>query len=295
MKRLGKWILQVIISLIGILIISGLPMFIMGLQEKKILFAETVDNVFQSFSHLWTLNYTYVVPDFWGRPAKEYAFFPKIWGYIHYSWEILFLALIAAVFFAIAGTFLTMLFKEKTRQRIKMTFYFLEVFPDILVIMLAQLAVVFIFKQTGVLISKVAVIQEEKIYWLPIFCLMILPMIQLYRLSMLTFEAEERQMYKEFARSLGFGRLFILFFHLFQNAIISVFFQSKKTMWFMLSNLFVLEYFFNMPGIMNFLATNLTTEIFLLTVLSFFIPVFIIYSIGEWYFLRRVNKGGMDA
>nr|WP_269148255.1 ABC transporter permease subunit [Planococcus antarcticus] len=119
--------------------------------------------------------------------------------------------------------------------------------------------------------------------------MMILPMIQLYRLCMLTFQEEERQMYVELARSLGFSKVYIILVHLFRNAIVSVFFQSKKTMWFMLSNLFVLELMFNLPGIMLFLRDNLSPTIFLLTVLSFFLPMFIFYSLGEWLFLRRLR------
>ena len=138
---------------------------------------------------------------------------------------------------------------------------------------------------------KIAVTGGEKIYLLPVVCLMILPMVQLYRLSMLTFEAEERKMYTELARSLGFGKLIILLIHMFRNAIISIFFQSKKTMWFMLSNLFILERMFNMPGIMFYLSANITGELFFITVCSFFFPVFLLYSFGEWYFLRHVNKG----
>ncbi|WP_330962190.1 ABC transporter permease subunit [Planococcus antarcticus] len=124
---------------------------------------------------------------------------------------------------------------------------------------------------------------------MPILCLMILPMIQLYRLCMLTFQEEERQMYVELARSLGFSKVYIILVHLFRNAIVSVFFQSKKTMWFMLSNLFVLELMFNLSGIMLFLRDNLSPTIFLLTVLSFFLPMFIFYSLGEWLFLRRLR------
>ncbi|ANU12174.1 peptide ABC transporter permease [Planococcus antarcticus DSM 14505] len=96
-------------------------------------------------------------------------------------------------------------------------------------------------------------------------------------------------MYVELARSLGFSKVYIILVHLFRNAIVSVFFQSKKTMWFMLSNLFVLELMFNLPGIMLFLRDNLSPTIFLLTVLSFFLPMFIFYSLGEWLFLRRLR------
>lgn len=294
MKSLGKWLMQLIISILAIFVMSGLPTIIAGLQQKQWLFKEAYESVIQAVKNLFPLKeYVFKFDQGWAG-IKEYTYENTLSNYVEYSLQILVLSLAAAIILAIVGTFVTMLFKDKTRQRIKMTFYFLESMPDVLVIVLAQLAVITIFKQTGVLLSKIAVIQDERIYWLPVLCLMILPMIQLYRLSMLTFEAEERKLYVEFARSLGFGKLVILFFHIFRNAIVSVFFQSKKTMWFMLSNLFILELMFNMPGIMNFLASHINTEVFLLTVFVFFVPVFILYSVGEWYFLRRVNKGGVS-
>lgn len=290
MKGFFKWIIQLIVALVSILLISGAPQLISGFQKGEFLWKEYIETL--QFHVLSLLNFKELsVEHFIGREVRQVLVFPQLFENISYSLQLLFLALIAAIIFALVGTFITMLMKETARSRVKLVFYFLESFPDILIILLAQLVVVVIFEQTGVLVSKIAVI-DERIYWLPVLCLMLLPMIQLYRLSMLTFEAEERQMYVELARSLGFGKLFILFLHIFRNAIISVFFQSKKTMWFMLSNLFILELMFHIPGIMYYMYEHLSGILFLVTVLSFFLPVFLLYSLGEWYFMRRTNRGG---
>ncbi|TQR19101.1 ABC transporter permease subunit [Psychrobacillus vulpis] len=277
MKGFSKWLLQLVVGFIGILLISGLPILIMGFQQGEFRWKEYGE-------HLVIL---FPLSDF-----LDANYGPHIGQYIIYSLEILFLALIVATGLAILFTILTMLCKERTRQRIKTVFFFLESLPDILIILLVQLTVIMIHKNTGIFVSKIAVTGGEKLYFLPVFCLMILPMIQLYRLSMLTFEAEERKMYVELAKSLGFKKLIILLVHIFRNAIISIFFQSKKTMWFMLSNLFILELMFNMPGIMLHLRDNISGEVFLITVCSFFLPVFLLYSFGEWYFVRRLNRGG---
>lgn len=277
MKKLSKWLLQLTVAFIGILLISGLPILITGIQQGE----------------FWGKEYSqHILVLFPISNFMEQYYGPHIGEYITYSLEILFLALVVAIFLALLFTILTMLFKERTRQRIKTIFFFLESFPDILVILLVQLTVIIIHKNTGIFLSKIAATGGEKIYMLPVFCLMILPMVQLYRLSMLTFEAEERKMYVELSKSLGFSKLIILILHIFRNAIVSIFFQSKKTMWFMLSNLFILERMFNMPGIMFHLSQNMSGELFLITVCSFFLPVFILYSFGEWYFLRRLNRGG---
>ncbi|MER2172773.1 peptide/nickel transport system permease protein [Paenisporosarcina quisquiliarum] len=276
MKRFIQWMLRLAVAFIGILLISGLPILINGFQKGELWWREYGEHLLVIFP----LN----------RFLDTY-YSSYIGEYILYSLEILFLALLAAVIFALSFTIITMLFKERSRQRIKTLFFFLESLPDILVILLIQLLVIFVHRHTGVFMS-IASTGGEKIYLLPVFCLMILPMVQLYRLSMLTFEAEERKLYVELARSLGFNKVIILLIHIFRNAIISIFFQSKKTMWFMLSNLFILERMFNMPGIMFHLSEHMSGELFLITVCSFFIPVFIIYSFFEWYFLRRTSRGG---
>lgn len=290
MKGFFKWVIQLIVALVSILLISGAPQLITGFQKGEFLWKEYIETL--QFHVLSLMNFRELSVDhFIGREVRQVLVFPQLFENISYSLQLLFLALVAAIIFALVGTFITMLMNEKARSRVKLVFYFLESFPDILIILLAQLVVVVIFEQTGILVSKIAVI-DERIYWLPVLCLMLLPMIQLYRLSMLTFEAEERQMYVELARSLGFGKLFILFLHILRNAIISVFFQSKKTMWFMLSNLFILELMFHIPGIMYYMYEHLSGILFLVTVLSFFLPVFLLYSLGEWYFRRRMSRGG---
>lgn len=276
MKRFMKWVLQLVVAFIGILLISGLPILINGFQKGEFWWREYGEHLLVLF------------------PLKHFLdtyYSSNIGEYILYSLEVLFLALFVAVVFALSFTVITMLFKERARQRIKTIFFFLESLPDILVILLIQLLVIIVHRHTGVFM-RIASTGGEKIYLLPVFCLMILPMVQLYRLSMLTFEAEERKLYVELARSLGFNKVIILFIHIFRNAIISIFFQSKKTMWFMLSNLFILERMFNMPGIMFHLSEHLSGELFLITVCSFFIPVFIVYNFFEWYFLRRTSRGG---
>lgn len=281
-----KVMVKFILSIIGILLVSGLPVLMAGLMAGELRITEYVQSIKDVLESLWPLQEISVANY---RIEREVPVFPQIFDYISYSLEILFLALSAAVLLAIFFTILTMLLPERIRGRIKVTLYFLESLPDLLIIMLAQVIVIFIFDRSGVLISKIAVVNGERIYWLPILCLMVLPMIQLYRLCMLTFQEEERQMYVELARSLGFSRVYIILVHMFRNAIVSVFFQSKKTMWFMLSNLFVLELMFNLPGIMLFLRDNLGPTVFLLTVFSFFLPMFLFYSLGEWLFVHRLR------
>lgn len=285
-----KFITKFIFSLAGILLVSGFPVLIRGLLEGELRLREYAATLEGMLREIWPLKEFSVLNM---RTQRETLLFPTIADYISYSLQLLLLAFAVAVIAALGATVLTLLLSEKNRERVKMALYFLESIPDLLIIMLAQWGVILIYQQTDILISKIAVVGGERIYWLPVLCLAILPTIQLYRLCILTFQEEERQMYVELAQSLGFSKLFIIFIHMFRNAIISVFFQSKKTIWFMLSNLFVLELMFNIPGIMLFMKDNITPEVFLVTILGFFLPIFVMNSLGEWYFLRRFKGKGV--
>ncbi|WP_230321292.1 ABC transporter permease subunit [Planococcus salinarum] len=284
-----KLILKFFIAIAGIILASSLPVLISGWLKGEWKWGVYFESIRTTLEELWPIN---EIAFFNYRAQQPMPLFPNIYEYIIYSLEILFIALLVAVFVSLLLTVITMLLSEKARERVKMALYFLESVPDLLIIMLAQLTVVLFFKQTGILISKIAAVGDDRIYWLPVLCLAILPTIQLYRLAMLTFQEEERQMYVDLARALGFSKVYIVLVHMFRNAIISVFFQSKKTMWFMLSNLFVLELMFNLPGIMLFLRDNMYPSAFLVTVFSFFLPMFVLYSFGEWYFVRRLRGKG---
>lgn len=285
-----KFITKFIFSLIGIFLVSGFPVLIRGLVEGELRLKEYATTLESVLREIWPLK-EFAVLNL--RTQRETLLFPTISDYITYSLQLLMLAFAVAVIAALGATVLTLLLSEKNRERVKLALYFLESIPDLLIIMLAQWGVILIYQQTDVLISKIAVVGGDRIYWLPVLCLAILPTIQLYRLCILTFQEEERQMYVELAQSLGFSKIFIIFIHMFRNAIISVFFQSKKTIWFMLSNLFVLELMFNIPGIMLFMKDNITPEVFLVTILGFFLPIFGMNSLGEWYFLRRYKGKGV--
>lgn len=282
-----KGLLNILLAIAGIILAASLPTLIAGWLLGEWRWQEYVESIRSKVVGLWPVG---DITFFHYRAGQEIALFPNVFAYIAYSLEILFIALIAAVAVSLALTVATMLLPEKVRERVKMALYFLESIPDLLIIMTAQLLVIAFFKQTGILVSKIAVAGDDRIYWLPVLCLAILPTIQLYRLAMLTFQEEERQMYVELARALGFSKVYIVLVHMFRNAIISVFFQSKKTMWFMLSNLFVLELMFNLPGIMLFLSGNMNPMGFLVAIFSFFLPMFLLYSFGEWFFVARQRK-----
>ncbi|MBM7587960.1 ABC-type dipeptide/oligopeptide/nickel transport system permease component [Bacillus pakistanensis] len=248
-----QMIVNFFISLIGIILVGGFPVLLAGLNENELYIGEywnTVQDIVYAIFHPSELTYVII------GGHKERDLFPYLWDPIVYSLTVLLSSLLFAITLAILFTIVSMLFSEKIRNRIKFFFYVFESLPDILIILSVQLALVFYYKKSGILIFEIASTYEEKAYILPILILAILPTVQLYRVSILLFESESRKDYVLLAKSIGLGKLFILTVHVLRNAIIRVFFQSKKTVWFMLSNLFVIELLFNIPGITRFLLST---------------------------------------
>ncbi len=288
MRVIGGILLKFFLSIIGIIFIGGLPVLLSGLGHRELRLQEylqSVKEIVYALFHPGDLTYIII------GGQQERDLFPYIWDPITYSLLVLFSAFLLAGFLSILLTILTMLFSQKNRDRIKFTFYLFESMPDVLVILLSQLFVLSLYKQTGILFFEIASVATERAFLLPVLVLAILPTVQLFRISILSFESEERKDYVTLARSIGLGKLVILTFHILRNAVISVFFQSKKTVWFMLSNLFVLELLFNITGITRFLMSTLQPKMFTIAILSIFIPLFVFYALGEMVLSKKANKG----
>jgi peptide/nickel transport system permease protein len=277
-----------ILSIVGILLIGGLPVLLSGLTQGKLFFTEYLNELYSiiyAIIHPSELTYKVI------GGQKERDLFPYLWDPIQYSLTVLFSSFFLSLLVAISITIITMLFSENVRRKIKFTFYLLETLPDILIILLIQFMIVLYYKQSGLIPVGIASTYEDKVYFLPIIILAFLPTIQLFRLSIMTFEQEESKDYVLLAKSIGLSKFFIMIVHIFRNAIISVFFQSKKTIWFMLSNLFVIELLFNIPGITRFLMSTLQPKLFTLALLCIFIPLFLFYNLGEMILSKQANKG----
>ncbi|MGD7022382.1 ABC transporter permease subunit [Rossellomorea vietnamensis] len=276
------------VSLAGIVLAGGLPALLSGLNEKTLNFNQywqVVQGIINDLLNPGSLAYTVI------GGQKERDLFPYLFDPILYSLTVLFSSFFLALIFALVFTVVSMLFNDRIRSRIKLALYFLEALPDLLIILVAQLTIVYFYKKTGLLLFNTASTYEEKAYFLPILLLAILPAVQLFRVSILSFETEIQKDYVLLARSIGVGKLVILISHILRNSIVSVFFQSKKTVWFMLSNLFVIELLFNIPGITRFLMSTMQPILFVLSLLSIFIPLYIFYNLGEMILSNKANRG----
>jgi peptide/nickel transport system permease protein len=234
---------------------------------------ETLKEIIQGIFQYHHLTYN------WNGVDRD--LFPFLFEPVIYSLTILVSALLLAYILLTLFTFLTMLLPVEHRSKSKLFIYFFESIPDIFIVFAMQFFIVYFYKKTDILLLDFVSLQEDRAYLLPILCLAIFPTIQLYRLSILLFEQELSKDYVYFAKMKGISHTGILLVHILRNATVSLFFQSKKALWFMLSNLFIIEYLFNIFGITRFLIQYMTPTIFTVGLLLFFVPIFVLYNIAE--------------
>ncbi|WP_078435394.1 hypothetical protein [Metabacillus halosaccharovorans] len=284
MKKIGLILLQFTIACAGIILVGALPSIFHQKGQLINNFFDTIGEILFGLIHIQDLKIVV--------RGDEYIIYPYIVEAIVYSFSILFIALIIAYLFSIVLSIFTMLLPKLIREKIKFFVLVLESFPDLLVIILLQLFVIYIYKNTGFLLMKVVTVGDERAFLLPIISLAIIPTVQLYRISILLFEEELIKNYVLLSKSKGLKWSFILFVHVLRNITISLFFHSKKTIWFMLSALVVVEVMNGIKGITFFLTQVMVPEVFTIILLGFFTPIFFVYHLTKWIIERTVNNGG---
>ncbi|WP_257967917.1 ABC transporter permease subunit [Peribacillus deserti] len=200
-----------------------------------------------------------------------------------YSAKIFISAILIGFVIALLLAFLTFLLPAYVMNPVKRILSILEAMPDLLVAVLLQLSIVFIFKKTNILLFKFAVVGEETIYMAPILTLSILPAIFLYRLILMLAEEELSKPYTEYASAKGMGRLRILRVHIFRNIFPSIFHHSKIVIWGTMSSLYIVEYIFNTRGLTYYIGLDFKPMVLAVALLLIYTPFFILYQGGqEW-------------
>lgn len=214
--------------------------------------------------------------------------FPDLWKAYSLSMSYLLASLMISLLIGIVLTIMTMVFPKRIRGYLKGLFFIIESLPDIFVILLAQIGVIWIYKQTDLLLFNLTSGFDEKAIVLPIFILSLLPSVYIFKYLLLSFEEEEGQLYVELAKGKGLDRYTILLVHMFRNAMISLYNHFKGVFLFALANLLMLEIIFDMNGLMMFIYKNgvVNTEMVTLALYMIFLPAFILFTTFEWQIKR---------
>lgn len=264
---------QFLISILGIICLGTLPKLFYGFEPACItVHKEFTRSVCEFNGHL---NFKYVGDKF---------LFPQL--FVHYKETIIIFlaAFFISLFVAFCIVYVIMSSSPRIQHRIKSFLIFLESIPDILLILVSQILVVWFFKQTGFLPFQIASIGGESIRGLPILCLSIPTTIMFVKMVVLRFENELEKDYVLFAKAKGLGRFHILNRHILRNVLLSTLFFAKTNIFFMLSNLYIIEWIFNTGGIFMFLKSyeGIRVEVFIVSVLLIYIPIFILFKLFHY-------------
>lgn len=280
-----KIILRFIYTVFSILLIGSVAgMFQNGIEMSISEAWNQFVGLLQVILHPKDVNYE----NFFGG-GVAHPVFPTIFEYYGYSFFILITGFILALIGSLFLTYTTFLLPYKMRTLFIKVTGVLEATPDLFIIVVMQLAVISLYKQTGFLIFDVVGAFERPIV-LPLLAFSILPAILLYRIMLLMFEDELMRPYVELARGKGLSTRWILWKHVLRNALFTVVNHSRTIIALMLSNLVMLEILFNLYGITWFMVNNVSVEIVVIGILLIYIPLYFIEVCSRLFIQRITGK-----
>nr|WP_272508350.1 ABC transporter permease subunit [Paenisporosarcina quisquiliarum] len=258
---------------VGIILLSAfVGLFSNGIQLDFTVFLKNVLHIIKSL----------IFPDnliILGPTNQEYSIFLNFWDYYFYSLTIFISALCIAIICGLFITYLTILLPQKINDFVSKFVSLLESLPDLFIIMLIQFSVILYFKQSGHLLFPVAGSSQNQTYFLPVVTLALIPSFMIFRINLHLVSDEWNKSYVELARSKGFNKTEIFFFHVLRNIAPSIFSHSKTIVLYLLSSMVIFEKLFNIYGIFTFITSYPNPNVIAFTLILFFVPVFLIYAL----------------
>ncbi|MFI8684809.1 ABC transporter permease subunit [Rossellomorea sp. NPDC077527] len=220
----------------------------------------------------------------------ERPLFPILLKAFMSSARIFFLALGMALVSSILLMILYFSVGKRIRKGIEGVSFYLASLPDIFIIGILQMLVIWFFKQTGILVIDIASLGENQVILFPAITLSILPTF-FFLGSMVSFLQEEEGLpYVELAKGKGLGKFRIMFIHMMRNVLVSLTYHGKQIVWMMLSNLLILEYLFNVFGVTSFLFSYNTPAIFAITSIMLFVPLYFLLKIMQLVISKKIGR-----
>lgn len=245
-----------------------------------------IDGFSLSFSlfldNLWVILKSFVIPKeltVTGPTGHEYSIFTSFWDYYSYSIVLFLSAFILSIFIGITLTYLALMLPKNGRKLITKVASLLEALPDLFIIMVIQLVVIFVYEQTNVMLFPVAGTGINRSYFLPIVGLALIPTLMIFKIIFFLAMEESEKEYVLLAKSKGFNGTAIFYSHILRNILPSVFTHSKSILLLLLSSLVIFELVFNIYGIITYILTYPEPNVIAFCLIMFYIPIFLIYAV----------------
>lgn len=280
-KLISKYILQFCLTIFGIALITA---------TSFTLFLPKGERLTEFWNQLQIFFWSFFYFDHLEVYLKEVQYVPFSSVFLEpyiYSFTILFSAFLLSIIVALFISYIVNIGPKSFRKIMNSLLFFLQSIPDVVMICGLQIFFLWIFNKTGVKIVDPVNGLESKAYVLPIILVSIIPTVQLFQMLFLAIQEEKIKDYVEYAKAKGLSNSWIIIRHILRNVTITLLSNSKLIFWMMISNLLIVEKFFNMKGYFSFLFNNTSSpEIFFMALVLLFIPFFLLDII----FKQIVNK-----
>lgn len=286
MKRIVKIFLHYLLGILGIILISCVPaIFSKVTSWSSSTYWEALKSIFTAIFHptKWEISYQGSAEVFHVSLADF------ITGPYFYSMKIIVASLVISALIAYLLVIATFRGPKWLRRGLSGFLSILQAFPDFSFIFLIQMAVVYIYQQTGVFTLNFYSLNGEQIYAAPIVCLSIIPTVLFYKMMMLLMENEWQADYIQLARGKGLNDRAILLRHATPNMMQSLFYQSKTIVWFILSAYLVVEFLFGIEGVLYYLLAGFSPLNIFLVLALVFTPFYFFYTLIDLWISRGKN------
>jgi peptide/nickel transport system permease protein len=267
--RFIKIIIQYIIGVLLFILVGSMPVLLRDLSFDSEGYFHSVRELSVKIFTLSNLTYD-----------GEHEMLPAVMERFFYSMKTLGIAFFTALAAAFLLSYLIVLFFEKKKDYILSVIEIIRSVPDVLWMFLLQVIVIWIYKTFGVkFIQTVSLGSENRAFLLPLISLSLPIFLFLTQVMVLKIFEELDKQYIIFAKAKGLSYLHILNIHVIRNIQQDLLGHFKSIIWMMLSTLVMVEYIFNLDGLMLFNIKNISVELFVFSCILFFTPFFMIYRL----------------
>jgi peptide/nickel transport system permease protein len=277
---------KVISSFVAILFISCVPYLFKDFKPDFPVYFQKVAELLTSLSSLGELEFST------GRNVFR-PIFPTILPPLKNSLILVGGSLVLSIAMSLIIAFMIVNFNKRMIDAFQEIFTYIQAIPDIFYIILLQVLVVWLYQRTDIQFLNFASYGEEQAILLPILSLSITPTMIITKLLISQMLEELSKSYANLARAKGLSFRRIIFVHVLRNTIYSLFHYSKTIILFFLTNLLIVEYLFNIPGIMSFILQYPYPEVFFIGILLIYYPIFLLFQCYELLVPKVIKEGGV--
>lgn len=272
--RIAQVVVQYIIGVFIFISIGSLPILLKDLELDVAGYITSIKELVVKIFTLSSLTYD-----------GEHEMLPAIIDRYFYSLKTLSLSFLFAVIFAFILSYIIVLFLKNKKDYVLSFIEIIRTVPDIVGIFLLQSFFIWINKAYGVkLVQTVSLGSENQAFLLPLLSMSLPIFLFLTQVIVLKIFEELDKQYIAFAKAKGLSFLYLLNIHVIRNIQHDLLGHLKTIIWMMLSTLVIVEYIFNMDGLMMFNIKHISIELFVFSCILFFTPFFILYRLID---LRR--------